>query len=793
MRHTMLLLLIAAFLLLIPSSVPAQIQIGTIRGTITDPAGAVLPDARITLNNPLTGYHSVSITGPQGEFTFAHVPFDSYTLRVEATGFQPAMRSLRVRSNIPIIIDLRLSFVGANEAVTVRAGDTLAEPGSSSTETRVDESFIRRLPSGATRSSQLQRVVATTPGWRLENDGLLHIRGVDDGVLYVIDGIPVTDRLDVASASSYDTEMIRSLNVITGNIPAEFGGRSGAVIALQSRSGIGSPLTGSFSITAGNFSAGEMKASLGGSFGRRFGFFASTSGNRSDRFLDPVDPRNFNNRGGALRFNFRGDWHPTANDLLLFTVSANGTDFRVTNDIEQELAGQRQRQELRDNSQAIRWQRVWSPVTVTDLAYFRQSYESRLQGSPFDRPLFASQDRTNARQGIIASITHSFRGHTMKAGVETSRVSLGEFFTFAVTDREEAEEANISDAALEFDLTNPFLFRDRTARGQFSGYIQDSFSPLRNLTVSAGLRYDRSNLLVRDSQWSPRVGAVYYIPRTKTAVRVSFNRLFMPPQVENLLLASSEQARRLSPFATEEGGGNATVFPERVSAYEVGFAQDVFGLFRLDGAYWYRSFRNHGDPNVLFNTTIIFPNSVARGFARGVDLRVDVPERRGWSGYLSYGNARILQAGPINGGLFLTNEFIEIGPGTRFIPDHDVRNAISFAVTYALQPRGLWATLLGRYESGVPLEVEEEELEELRSRPGADLVDFARRRVKPWSVFDFAVGWDFLREERVTVSAQFEVQNITNRRFAYNFGNPFSGTHFGHPRLWSGRVKFIFR
>lgn len=787
------LLCLVTFFLVTAGNAWAQIQIGTIKGTVSDPAGAFMTGARVTLTNPVTGYRNATVTGKQGEFTFDNVPFDSYILRLEAAGFQHSSQSVSVRSNIPVVFDLKLSVAGANESVTVQSGGALVEPSSSGTETRVDESLIRRVPGGANRSSQLQRVVATTPGWRLENDGLLHVRGVDDGVLYVFDGVPVTDRLDVASASAYDTDAIRSLNVITGNIPAEFGGRSGAVVAVQSKSGVGSPFTGSLYTGAGNFRAGEAAASLGGGFGRRFGFFVNASGNRSERFLDPVDPRNFNNRGGALRLHFRGDWHPTEKDLLLFTASADGTDFHVTNDSEQESAGQRQRQELRTDSQAVRWQRVWSPTTVTDLAYFRQSYESRLKGSPFDTPLFASQERKDVRQGVIASLTHSVGRHTFKTGMEASRVSLREFFTFAVTDEDEAEEAGISDEALEFELDDPFVFRDRTARGLFSGYVQDNFSPLRNLTVSAGLRYDRSTLLVKDSQWSPRVGVVYYISRTKTAVRGSFNRLYMPPQVENLLLASSEQARRLSPFATEEGGGSALVRPEKVSAYEVGFAQDVRGLFKLDGAYWHRSFRNYDDPNVLFNTTIIFPNSVERGFARGVDVRLDVPERRGWSGYLSYGNARILQTGPINGGLFLTDEFIAIGPGARFIPDHDVRNTVSFAVSYALQRRGLWATLFGRYESGVPLEVEEDTLEELRSRTGADLVDFERGRVRPWNVFDFAAGWDFMRGERVTVSTQFDVQNVMNRRLVYNFGNPFSGTHFGHPRLWSGRVKFIFK
>jgi hypothetical protein len=246
----------------------------------------------------------------------------------------------------------------------VRADEGIVRPDSSGTETTVDESFIRRLPD-ASRGRGLQRVIATAPGFRTENDGLLHVRGVDDGILYVVDGVPVTDRLDVLSGNSYGTEMIRSLDIITGNIPAEFGGRSGAVVTIQSKSLMGMPLTGSLSVGGGNFRAGEVSASVGGSFKRKFGFFVTSSGSRSKRFLDPVDPRNFNNRGGTLRLNTRLDWQPTANDTLLLTVSTNGTDFHITNDLAQEMAGQRQCQELRGDSESVRWQRVWSQSLPT--------------------------------------------------------------------------------------------------------------------------------------------------------------------------------------------------------------------------------------------------------------------------------------------------------------------------------------------------------------------------------------------------------------------------------------------
>jgi outer membrane receptor protein involved in Fe transport len=319
------------------------------------------------------------------------------------------------------------------------------------------------------------------------------------------------------------------------------------------------------------------------------------------------------------------------------------------------------------------------------------------------------------------------------------------------------------------------------------------FSPVKNLTVNAGVRYDHSSLLVSDQQFSPRVGAVYYVPGTKTAFRGSFNRLYMPPQIENLLLANSDEARMLSPFATGTNGGGSRVLPERVTAYEAAFAQDVAGVFRLDAACWWRRFRNIDDPNVLFNTTIIFPNSVARAIAHGVDVRLDLKERAGLSGYVSYGNSTTVEIGPINGGLFLTDDFSKIGPGTRFIPDHDQRNQGATGITYYNRWSGVWGSFSGSYQSGVPVGASGEALMKLQGQPGADLIDFKRGRVRPRTIFNVSGGMDLLRDERVTVSAQIDVQNIANERFVYNLDNPFSGTHFGYPREWSGRIRLTFR
>lgn len=789
-------LLALAVLLLVAAGASAQIQIGAVKGAITDQAGAAVADARVWLTNSITGEKVGGIIDGAGGFVFNNVPFNRYMLRVEARGFAPQSRQITINSNLPIELSISLSVAGANEQIVVMAREDLVDPGSASSATTLAANFIGRAPR-VNRGRQLQELIATGPGAATENNGLLHVRGVEDGVLYVLDGVPVADRLDALSASSFDTDTITSLQVITGGMSAEFGGRNAAVVVVQPKSGIDQSVAGSLRAGAGDFRTGDIAAALGGRLGKKFGLFANAATNRSDRFLDPVDPRNFNNRGGAINLNLRADWRARARDTVLFNVSANGSDFRVTNDALQEEHGQRQRQELRDYSLSSSWQRIFSDRTVGNLAVFHRRHQSKLFGGENDIPIFAEQDRAHTRSGFIASLTRQTGafmgvGHAIKAGVEASRIAPREFFTFYITDEGVAEAREVSDEALEFDDDDPFVFRDRRVRRQFSFYAQDQFSPARNLTLQAGLRYDRSNLLVSDQQFSPRLGAVYFIPKTKTALRASFNRLYQPPQVDNLLLSASAQAKRLSPFVEETGGG-ADIRPEKVSAWEAGFAQDFGGWFRLDAAYWGRDFRNVGDPNVFFNTTIIFPNSVAEGFSRGVDVRVDVPERKGVSGWLSYTNMRLLQTGPLNGGLFLTDEFIEIGPGVSFIPDQDQRNTGAFGVTYRHQRSGLMLSLTGRHESGVPLEVEEERLEELKSAPGAELVDFERGRVKPRTIFNFSAGVDLFKKEKVVCAAQVDVLNIAGRFFAYNFGNPFEGTHFGYGRRWSGGLRIEFR
>src|ERR1041384_4500343 len=111
--------LIGGVLLLFGPTVFAQARIGTVQGVVKDPGGALVPNAQITITQPVTGYRQTTPTDAQGSFKLVNLPFNTYKVRAEATGFQPADASIDLESTIPMNLELSLSLEQTTAAVTV--------------------------------------------------------------------------------------------------------------------------------------------------------------------------------------------------------------------------------------------------------------------------------------------------------------------------------------------------------------------------------------------------------------------------------------------------------------------------------------------------------------------------------------------------------------------------------------------------------------------------------------------------------------------------------------------------
>ena len=195
----------------------------------------------------------------------------------------------------------------------------------------------------------------------------------------------------------------------------------------------------------------------------------------------------------------------------------------------------------------------------------------------------------------------------MKAGAEASRLSLRDDFSFAVTDPDEAAEADLSDEVIEHTREQPFLFHDTAKPTLFSFYVQDSIRASNRLTVDLGLRADWSRLLTRASQWSPRVGASYHWPSTQTTLGDrsdgSSNRHRL--RIFSLLRPKRLERCRRSPKRRESA--EASLLPSVKPRLKWPSIRRSLGPCDSMSRYWRRRIQSAGDPNVFFGTTIIFP------------------------------------------------------------------------------------------------------------------------------------------------------------------------------------------
>ncbi len=115
-------LLCVALLLLAPAFSQTVGNAGTIEGNVTDPTGAALPNASVTILNRITNYRQETKTDTTGLFRFTNVPPNPYHLEISAPNFATAEKDVEVRTIVPILLmKIQLEVAGARESVTVEA------------------------------------------------------------------------------------------------------------------------------------------------------------------------------------------------------------------------------------------------------------------------------------------------------------------------------------------------------------------------------------------------------------------------------------------------------------------------------------------------------------------------------------------------------------------------------------------------------------------------------------------------------------------------------------------------
>lgn len=276
-------------------------------------------------------------------------------------------------------------------------------------------------------------------------------------------------------------------------------------------------------------------------------------------------------------------------------------------------------------------------------------------------------------------------------------------------------------------------------------------------------------------------------------LHASYDRVFQTPAFENILLASSPAVTSLDPLVLR-----LPVEPSHGNYYEVGVTKAFADKLKIDVNVFGRNVNNFADDDQLLNTSVSFPIAFRKARIYGAESKLELPQWRRFSGFLSYSYIVGSVYLPVTGGFFLGSDATTALSQTngRFWDSQDQRNTLHGRLRYQLTSRA-WIALSGEYGSGLPIAVENtpQEIQKDTAQYGQAIVDrvnFARGRVKPSLSLDASAGADLWQHDQKSIRLQGAVQNFNNRLNLIDFAGLFSGNAVAPPRSYSLRLQTTF-
>ncbi len=264
-KYTLLSLFTLVGLGLLPFAVSAQqVDNGSLDGTVTDPNGAVVPNATVNINNLGTGIKRTLTTNAEGRWTARVLPLGNYEVSAEAAGFQPIKGAATVTGNETVTVDLVLSVGPADpNLVTVNPEDDgpLTNPEGGTLSTNITGRTIEELPvPNRTPFGLLQRDTSTSGnltnpiGVGNGNPEISNNGGRTTSLSVNYNGADITNFSGTGTLTeniSPAPETVQEVKLSSSNYDVSIGRTGGGNIQLVTKSG-GNALNGTAYIYAQN-------------------------------------------------------------------------------------------------------------------------------------------------------------------------------------------------------------------------------------------------------------------------------------------------------------------------------------------------------------------------------------------------------------------------------------------------------------------------------------------------------------------------------------------------------------
>lgn len=222
----------------------AQTITGSITGTVSDPAGAVVTNARVTATNVATNITTETRTNETGVYSLRFLNVGDYTVAVSADGFKrSSMGPFKLEVNQVARVDVRLEIGDATQIVEVSDVAPILQTETTQTGDTLSSAKLTSIPLKGRNFVSLTLLIpgAVSPNPEGMNNRLgarPYVNGNREQTNnFMLDGVDVNDSIDNRVGYSPNVDALEEVKVLTGNAAADYGNAGGAAVMMTLKSG----------------------------------------------------------------------------------------------------------------------------------------------------------------------------------------------------------------------------------------------------------------------------------------------------------------------------------------------------------------------------------------------------------------------------------------------------------------------------------------------------------------------------------------------------------------------------
>jgi outer membrane receptor protein involved in Fe transport len=669
-----------------------------------------------------------------------------------------------------------------SQVVVVGQLDTVRDeivPSLGATKYTIGHTQIENESEGS--SAPFNKVILQAPGVAQDSYGQLHVRDEHANLQFRIDDVLIPEGI-TGFGQEIDTHLVKSVDLITGSLPAQFGFRTSGIIDIHTKAGV--------TLNGGDLSFyGGSNATIFPSFQ-----FGGSDGRLSYYVLGSYKQDNLGIENPTGGYHAIHDWTEQykgfanvsylIDDSSRISLLLSGTysDFQVPANPGQTplfaLAGASpmnfdskflsESQHEQNDFAILAYQKSFENVSLQLAAFSR--YSSTLftpdnAGDLIFTGLAGRIDRSIFSNGVQFDASWAINDlNVLRAGflltVEMARVETNNQ-VFPV------DSAGNQTSDLPFTIVS----NQRETGAYYGFYLQDEWKVFEPLTINAGARFDVVDEFTHANQLSPRFNVVFQATKS-TTLHAGYARYFTPPPLE---LVQSQTLKQFVGTSNQPATfQNAPVQPERANYFDGGMTEQFSRSFSMGVDGYYKSSRDLIDEGQFGSALIFTPFNYAKGNQYGAEITANYSQG-GLDAYANFGFERG------TGEQIVSSQFLFDPAELAFIRnhwvflDHDQRYTVSAGASYTYKDTTVYADLL--YGSG------------LRS-------GFANTDELP-GYYPFNVGFTHLFHlpaKYGSLKFRFDVTNVFDQSYQLRNGTGIGvfAPQFGPRRGFFGGMSWVF-